>query len=644
MDWSDRFCRMVAIRWLAAAMVCVCLPVTIQAMPYSQLIIFGDSLSDSGQLPDTSSAFSNSAFSSAWRSTNRKGPTYQDDSGEPYAAVLTQHLAERLGLEALPSTPALQGNLPAGTNYAVSGYRTDQVLDSIITESQTIIPPGYSGAGLLLARRPGYLSEFPHADPDALYYLNGGGNDVFQGIITDQASAEAAARYLVSGVAALQDAGARVIIVSDLPDIGMTPEGIITGQRGRLSDASDLFNRELDRQLSELGGNVIRLNSRGLISEIQDNLEAFGFDPSITQTDYCFSDCVSQEHPFWGISGTSPDPGRLLFSDSVHPTTSVHQISGDYIYSIVSAPWEITLLPEMAMSSLLNFQDQLQAPAVQSEAVGQWRSFFSISGIRDEFRNRAAVAEGDSDGLGLTLGGSFRPDRDWHLCLGLGFQTRELNADSGSEYEMDSYLFGGSVRYQRERLWLNGGLSLGYLDYPDLMRALVLGKTRRMEKGASDGRLYGLSGRLGYHLADSSNRWQVSPFFSADVVRIEVDGYQEQSTRTTSMIFQDQRRISRRLGIGLQLSCQLTAATRIFGEMAQEKEFEDDPQSLDMGLSSVSHNRFHLQGFIPSNALTLASLGITHRLHRQLDVSAGYHYRRSDDRQHGLNLMLTWNW
>ncbi len=110
------------------------------------------------------------------------------------------------------------------------------------------------------------------------------------------------------------------------------------------------------------------------------------------------------------------------------------------------------------------------------------------------------------------------------------------------------------------------------------------------------------------------------------------------------MIFQDQRRISRRLGIGLQLSHQLTSATRIFGEMVREKEFEDNPQSLDMGLSSVSHYRFHLQGFTPSNARTLASLGITHRLHRQLDVNAGYHYRRSDDRQHGLNLMLTWNW
>ena len=496
----------------------------------------------------------------------------------------------------------------------------------------------------MLARRPGLLREFPEADPDALYYINGGGNDVLQGNITDQVSAVVVAGYLVKGVAALQDSGARVIIVSDLPDIGMSPEGIITGQRDSLSDAADLFNRELDRQLSELGGNVIRLNSRKLISEIKDNLAAFGFDPSIAQTDYCFSDCRTRKHPVWGISGTSPDPGRLLFSDSVHPTASLHQISGDYIYSIVAAPWEISLLPEMAMSSLLYFQDQLQAPAHQWQAVGQWRSFFTSGGIRNEFRSRGAVSGSNSDGPGLTLGGTFRPDRDWRIGIGLGFQALELNTDSGSEYDMKSYLFGGFARYQRERLWLNGGFSLGYLGYRDLRRGLVLGETRRTEKGASEGRIYGLSGRIGYDLAGSGSRWRVSPFFSADVVRIEVDGYPEQGIRATAMFFQDQQRDSCRLGIGLQLSHQLTSSTRIFGELLREKELEDEPQSLDMGLISVPHNRFSLQGFTPSNTRTLAGLGITHRLHRRLRISAGYHFRHSDDRQHGLNLMLSWDW
>jgi outer membrane lipase/esterase len=637
---------MFHVKWLAAAIVFACMPCIAQSMSYSQLIIFGDSLSDSGQFPDTASAFDNSAFSGGRRATNREGPTYLDGASEPFAAVSTQRLAERLGLQALPSTPALQGNLPAGTNYAVSGYRTDQVLNSITTESQTIIPPGYSGAGLVLARRLGYLGEFSHADPRALYYVNGGGNDVLQGIIVDPASAEQAADYLVKGVAALQRAGARVIIVSDLPDIGMSPQGIESGERERMSSLAALFNQELDRQLTALGGNVVRLNSRGLLDEVQGNLAGFGFDPSIAQTDYCFNDCGTREHPVWGISGSSPNPGQLLFSDSVHPTGSVHQISADYIHSIIAAPWEVSLLPEMALSSLHNLQQLLQeellGPALNWQRTGHWRSFFSIHGMRRNFEGRAGVAEGDSDGLGLTLGASFRLDKEWRVGLAMGLQSQELGTRSGSEYDMISYLLSGVVQYQQERLWGKSSFSLGYLDYRDLLRQFPLGITDRTENGNSDGQVYALSGRIGYDLTNPGSKWRVSPFMSADVARIEVDGYREHGNRSTAMTFHDQQRDTRRLGLGLQLSHQLAPGTLFHAEIAHEREFEDGPQQLHMGLSSVADNNFKLQGYTPPDHHILASLGITHCLSSNLDVSAAYHVRGSDDSQHGLNLVLNW--
>lgn len=40
---------------LAAAIALASLPLTSSAMPYSQFVVFGDSLSDSGQFPDVGS-------------------------------------------------------------------------------------------------------------------------------------------------------------------------------------------------------------------------------------------------------------------------------------------------------------------------------------------------------------------------------------------------------------------------------------------------------------------------------------------------------------------------------------------------------------------------------------------------------------
>ncbi len=151
--------------------------------------------------------------------TNRTGPTYRDNRDEAFAAVAPQYLAQRLGLAALPSTPALQNNdNPDGTNYAVAGYRTDNILDSIIEPDGSVV----ERAGVTLRERDGYLVDKPRVDPNTLFLINGGGNDLFQGRVVDAASAAVASADLVTGVAALRQAGARYIIVSDLPDVGLT--------------------------------------------------------------------------------------------------------------------------------------------------------------------------------------------------------------------------------------------------------------------------------------------------------------------------------------------------------------------------------------------------------------------------------------
>lgn len=89
------------------------------------------------------------------------------------------------------------------------------------------------------------------------------------------------------------------------------------------------------------------VNNRLLLAEVRADLAAFGFDPNVAQTAVCFdpasptSPCLPD--PTYSLGGTAPDPSRLLFNDAVHPTTAVHQISADYLYSIISAPWEVSL-------------------------------------------------------------------------------------------------------------------------------------------------------------------------------------------------------------------------------------------------------------------------------------------------------------
>src|SRR5690606_22068856 len=193
-----------ALKPLTAAVLLGCASAVVAADsgPFTQFVVFGDSLSDAGNFPDVLSPTFGGNPTGGPRFTNRTGPTH--GSGESVGEVGTQRLANMLGLQSLPSTPLLPSMLtgnPDGTNYAVGGYRTDQILDSINDASVV-------SAGGATRTRPGYLVENPRVDRNALYYLNGGGNDIFQ-LDTNPVTMAQAASNLVAGVGALHAAGAR---------------------------------------------------------------------------------------------------------------------------------------------------------------------------------------------------------------------------------------------------------------------------------------------------------------------------------------------------------------------------------------------------------------------------------------------------
>ncbi|TRX74671.1 esterase EstP [Pseudomonas mangiferae] len=624
----------------AACLLAVAAP--LQAAPYSSLIVFGDSLSDAGQLPDAGGP-----ADAGRRFTNRVGPTYQSGQGEAIGATSPMRLGERLGLgPQAPSTSAIyaQNGWADGDNWAVGGYRTDEIYDSITAV-------GGSVAGT--RTRDGYLVDLANrglsVDRNALFYVNGGGNDFLQGRILNSEQARAAGGRLADSVRALQQAGARYIVVSLLPNVGTTPALSGTGLSETFGALGRDVNDELLRQLSGIHAEIIPLNVPLLFNEVVRDAAQYGLDASQDLLGTCFDGC-GHVNPTWGITSATPDPSRLIYNDSVHPTTHVQQIFADYTYSLLSAPWELTLLPEMAHGALRSHQDQLRsqwrADWEAWQEVGQWRSFVSGGGQRLDFDEQDHGADADGHGYSLDLGGSYRLDEAWRVGAALGFYKQALEAGpKDSDYDLRSYFATLFAQYQHDRWWGDLALSGGYLDYDDLQRKFALGPVTRREKGDTDGSLWALSGRLGYDIAQPGSLWHLSPFVSADYARAEVDGYAEKGSSSSALAFDDQTRTSRRLGVGLQGRFQVTPATQLFGEVAREREYADDARDLRMSLTSLPGHAFTLQGYTPDDAMTRASLGISQQLAADLSLRAGYDLRHSDDdTRQGVSLSLAWDW
>lgn len=603
--------------------------------PYTKFIVFGDSLNDAGQFTDTGGP-----AGATERFTNRVGPTYKDGNGEVRAANSTQLLGGKLGFspdQTAASTSAVRASegLPDGNNWATGGFRTDQILDSITTTSDT----GERS-------RPGYLpSNGFRADPNALYYLSGGGNDFLQGRVTSLDQASAAADRLVSSVQTLQQAGARYIMVWLLPDIGLTPAINGSPLQDFTSQLSAQFNTELVSQLQHVDAEVIPLNIPVLLKETFANPAQFGLATDQNLTATCFSGDGCTENAKYGINSATPDPTKLIYNDSVHPTEAGQRLIADYAYSILAAPWELTLLPEMAHATLRAHQDELrnqwQSDWENWQNVGQWRAIVAGGGQHLNFDDQRSAASADGNGYNLNIGGSYRLDEAWRVGVAAGFYRQKLEAgNDNSQYKLNTYMGTAFAQYQQNRWWADAAMTAGHLDYDNLKRKFDLGVNERGEKGDTNGTVLAVTARLGYDIAQqASSPWHLSPFISADYAKVQVDGYSENGNDSTALTFGDQKRTSKRLGVGLQGKYQITPQTQVFGEFAHEREYKDDTQDLTMSLNSLPDNHFTLQGYTPQTNLNRLNLGVSQKLTSDLALRASYNIRKDDDfTQQGINV------
>lgn len=173
-------------------------PAAIAAPRFSDLIVFGDSLSDNGNV----GRFSN-------------GP------------VWVEWMAAALGLELHPARTG-------GTNYATAGART------------------HGGSMDVLAQTAAFLSHRGGADPDAFYVVFAGANDLLASPCQarNTSVARQAAEAMGSAVDRLAAAGAVDILVPNLPDVGRAP--VIRAQGVACTDSARRLTRTYNAALEEV--------------------------------------------------------------------------------------------------------------------------------------------------------------------------------------------------------------------------------------------------------------------------------------------------------------------------------------------------------------------------------------------------------
>ncbi len=257
--------------------------------PYDAIYVFGDSYCDVGNIYTATNGATPAAPYYNGRFSN--GPIWID------------HVAGAWGLP-------LKASLLGGTDYAFGGaYVTipENVPDSI--------PPSVPQQVAL------YLSSVHnHADPNALYVIEGGGNDILAASAANNVSVETLAFQIALGISeselALRRAGARHFLIPDLLDVGQLPAG--KANANFASSASVATNNALDfflgsEELLE-GIHIYRINVFSLFHDVAQDASHFGFTDVV---DPCLNSVVVPPV-------LCPNPYVSLFWDAEHPTEFGH--------------------------------------------------------------------------------------------------------------------------------------------------------------------------------------------------------------------------------------------------------------------------------------------------------------------------------
>ena len=640
---------------------------------FDDVVVFGDSLSDDGNL---SLALQ---LPQIVRFTTNPGQTGVEDVA---------------GYFGIPIAPALAG----GTDFAFGGA-------GILNNSPgtpSIVPTLPTQLGMYLQ------ATGNKADPDTLYAVWGGANDVFYAatsgaaaataqqliqqtiaaqvqqavannvipndptaiaaftaqitpVVTQQVVAQVTAGAGVSSlmdqaqiqaylqqaattelgmIKQLGDAGARYVMVSNLPNIGLTPSGIAQGPiaAAQLTGLSITYNSALNAGLASTGVNIIPVNTFAMLNEFVADPSRYGFtnvtQPACTGSSF---GCLPIGTP--GAQSTY-QPGTqntYLFADGVHPTTATHAMLAQYAESIITAPGEMSLLGEapLQINESLNRSVLDQATTSLANTPGDGlRLWANYDYARQRLDAQMNSPKSSNDINTLNIGADIHPSDA--LTAGMAFtvgQQKDEFAGNAGGFKLQDLLATGYVLWGWQDAYFGAIGSFGHLGYSNVHRNIPIGPTVRYEDGDTSGSHVAFALTGGWWL-DFDN-WRTGPYADLTWQHIEVDGYNENGNDATAMTFGKQDRHSLMGTLGWQVSASLHAGNAVlhpYARVAWNHDSDADPRDVTAGLVSMP-GTFALPGFAQDGNWGSAGIGLAADFTPSFSGWIGYDGRFSDSSQ-----------
>jgi len=606
------------------------------AAQFSNVVVFGDSLSDAGYYRPflLGLGLPPQLVATLGRFTTNPGPVWSELVSQYY------------GITPAPSNAG-------GTIFAQGGARV--ALPSLST------PPG-SAQRPVSTQIDEYLgANGGAADPNALYAVWIGANDIFQNLgalqvgaidaTALQANVLGAAAAEVGQVARLQGAGARYVLVFGLPNIGATPA--FSGSASTSSSVTQLsagYNTTLFSGLAGAGIHAIPVDTFSLLNEVAANPSAYGFTnvtslacgpfPPITTA-------ASVSAQFCGPTNlVAPDaPQTYLFADSVHPTTAAQAIVAQFAESLIEGPTQYSLLAEMPLRTRASHVRTLNDGLLMAREapVGKVTVFASGDGGKFDIDSGIGNSGLSSDPSAVTVGVTVRASDA--VTLGLAYGQARANASFGQDagdFRTREQLVSliGSVRLGG--FYGTGVLSVSNVDYRDIRRNIALGPVVRTATATTDGSNGSAFLSAGYDF--QLGRFTVGPTVAVTSQNVTVNAFDESGAGSADLHIAEQSRHSEVWSAGVRASVNLDRWTPWL-RVTSDKERRDDMRFVTASpLSLATGNTYDIPAYSADSSFITSAVGVNGLIGDRVGVSLAYYKvsGRSGIKEDGLSGVVSY--
>lgn len=332
------------------------LPVLAHSQAYTSIVVFGDSLSDTGndaavsrakytvsaQLPGPASGYTDGRFTDGIET----GP-----AARLYQGVWVEQLAA-----SLPSKPSVKNSLAGGTNYAYGFAMTGPGTSTFTYGAGNVFFFQVNNIGQQVTD---YLATNPIINSNTLFIVWGGANDLLHATTTTAITTSATQE--VGVIQRLINAGATDFLVPNLPPLGLTPRfNTSVAASAAANQAATGFDQTLAGGLAGLPAanpgkslHVLPLDLYTLYNTVVAAPASYGLS-NVTG----------------GAQGNvTVNPDTYLFWDDLHPTTYGHFLIATAAESLLGIS-----LPTMTTITSSNLNVSLNSPVTLTASVSSTTS------------------------------------------------------------------------------------------------------------------------------------------------------------------------------------------------------------------------------------------------------------------------------